>query len=216
MKKFTFSVAALVLISASVVASESTNTGFYVGAAVSSIQNEFAAKSHYYYYEEDSDMAKGDTDHVGAMLQLGYKFNPYIAVETRYWATGGRSWQDLENWSSDPDDSFETKFDAMGLYLKPMYPVANGFDVYGLLGFALMNYDLTYISNGEEYAHCNFSDTSFSYGVGASYAINDSLTLFADYVRLYDDKITVFSSSYSHDYADITTDTFNFGLAYKF
>ena len=226
MKKFTLSIAALAAMGTFAVAGGDiapvepevavpevvapAKTGFYVGGAISSIQNDFRAMAE--DYDGPYTMAEGDTDHLGAMLQVGYKFNSYLAVETRYWIAGDEDWSDTKNWSEDPADSFTTEFDAMGLYLKPMYPVMDGLDIYGLLGFALMNYDLTYKEDGEPYAHRNFSDTAFSYGAGASYAVNDSFSVFADYVRLYDDTIDVFDNVWG----DITSDTFNFGVTYKF
>jgi opacity protein-like surface antigen len=228
MKKFTLSVVTVLAMSTFAVAggdiapvvepvveatAPAAKTGFYVGGAISSFKNDFRAHSGGDGY--DDTMAQGDTDPIGGMLQVGYKFNQYLAVETRYWLAGDEEWTDLENWGDYP---FTTEFDAMGLYLKPMYPVADGLDVYALLGFALMNYDLTgKYPDGTPYAHRNFSDTAFSYGVGASYAINDSFSVFADYVRLYDDDIKVFFyGDGEFDAGEITSDTFNFGITYSF
>ncbi|QOR61314.1 outer membrane protein [Sulfurovum sp. ST-21] len=225
MKKFTFSVVASLAMSTLAIAGgniepvvepvvetvvPAVKSGFYVGGAISAVQNDF--RTYGVYNGEEDTYAVGNTDHLGGMLQVGYKFNQYLAVETRYWIAGEEDWSDPVNWGEN--SSFTTEFDAMGLYLKPMYPVMDGLDVYGLLGFALMNYDLTEYYNGEPDAHRNFSDTAFSYGVGASYAINDSLAVFVDYVRLYDDTIQVW---YNGDvFADITSDTFNFGITYSF
>jgi len=231
MKKFTLSVVTVLAMSAFAMAGgdivpvvepvveappPAAKTGFYVGGAISLIQNDF--RSWYYDYDyndiyENNTMAIGNTDHIAGMLQVGYKFNPYLAVETRYWIAGDEDWSDPVNW--DETDTFTTGFDAMGLYLKPMYPVMDGLDVYALLGFDIMNYDLTAKNgDGSPYAHRNFSDTAFSYGVGASYAVNDSFAVFVDYVRLYDDTIQVF---WNYDtFADITSDTWNFGITYSF
>jgi opacity protein-like surface antigen len=228
MKKFTLSVVTVLAMSTFAVAGgdivpvvepvveappPAAKTGFYVGGAISLIQNDFRSWYYSEYYNENRTMAIGNTDHIGGMLQVGYKFNPYLAVETRYWIAGDEDWQDTENWGDN--DTFTTEFDAMGLYLKPMYPVMDGLDVYALLGFDIMNYDLTAKDgDGSPYAHRNFSDTAFSWGLGASYAVNDSLAVFVDYVRLYDDTIQVF---YNSDvFADITSDTCNFGITYSF
>jgi opacity protein-like surface antigen len=59
------------------------------------------------------------------MLQAGYKFNPYIAVEGRYWF--------------DLDEDVDT----WGIYAKPMYPVTDAIDIYALLGYA--SSDVNYI-----------------------------------------------------------------------
>ena len=219
MKKFTVSVVASLAMSTLAIAGgdiepvvepvvetvvPAVKSGFYVGGAISTVKNDFISY--------DVGIVIGNTDHLGGMLQVGYKFNQYLAVETRYWIAGEEDWSDPVN--TGQNFSFRTEFDAMGLYLKPMYPLMDGLDVYGLLGFTLMNYDLTVYHNDEQKAHRNFSDTALSYGVGASYAINDSLAVFVDYVRLYDDRIQVFY--YKDTFADITSDTFNFGITYSF
>jgi len=227
MKKFTVSVVASLAMSTLAIAGgniepvvepavetvvPAVKSGFYVGGAISTVKNDFIS-----YEVVNGTVGKviGNTDHLGGMLQVGYKFNQYLAVETRYWIAGEEDWSDPVN--TGQNFSFRTEFDAMGLYLKPMYPLMDGLDVYGLLGFALMNYDLTMYYNDEQKAHRNFSDTALSYGVGASYAINDSLAVFVDYVRLYDDRIQVFYSWYNKDaFADIASDTFNFGITYSF
>jgi len=225
MKKFTHSVVAVLAMGAFAVAggdiepvvepvvevAPAVKTGFYVGGAISSIQNDFRA------WTDRSGVtdvqAEADTDHLGGMLQVGYKFNEYFAVETRYWIAGDEDWEDTENWNDD--DTFTTGFDAMGIYLKPMYPVMDGLDIYALLGFALTNYDLTLNDDRGNDAHRNFAETAFSYGAGVSYAFSDSLAVFADYVRLYDDTNPTFMGT-TPDQADITIDTWNFGLTYSF
>lgn len=233
MKKFTLSVIASLAMGSFAVAggdivpvvepvveavTPAAKTGFYVGGAISAIQNDFRA------FWRDSDgsentWAIGNTDHVGGMLQVGYKFNKYLSVETRYWISRDEDWSDEENWGNSEDYTFTTGFDAMGLYLKPIYPLTDAFDVYALVGIANINYDLTYYEYGSPYAHREFGETAFSYGVGVSYAYNDSLAFFVDYVKLYDDEIMVFDYSNwdgGSDNADISSATWNFGVTYSF
>jgi opacity protein-like surface antigen len=52
----------------------------------------------------------------------------------------------------------------------------------------------------------------FSWGLGASYAFMDNLSVFADYVSLYDDD-ALNENGYGED---MTIETWNFGLTYKF
>ena len=66
---------------------------------------------------------KGKVDRTaGVMGRLGYDFNQYIGVEAR----GIRT-----NWKSEGG-----KIKHYGAFLKPMYPVSNDFNVYGLAGYA--------------------------------------------------------------------------------
>ena len=125
------------------------------------------------------------------MLQAGYKFNPYIAVEGRYWFTSEDSWDD---WNED----FST--DSWGIYVKPMYPVTNELDIYALLGYGDTDPEIG--GEGPDY------DTDgFQWGLGASYDVTDNVAVFVDYVNLYDD---------TNDGLDLTIDTINFGVTYTF
>jgi len=125
------------------------------------------------------------------MLQAGYKFNPYIAVEGRYW------WTSEDTWNGSNEDF---SADSWGIYVKPMYPVTNGLDVYALLGYGDTDPEIG--GGGFEY------DTDgFQWGLGASYDVTDSVALFVDYVSLYDD---------TNAGEDLTIDTVNFGVTYNF
>jgi len=104
-----------------------------------------------------------------------------------YIAAEARYWIDTE---SDGADTW-------GIYAKPMYPVTTEVDVYALLGYAEVDAD-------------GF-DGGFSWGLGASYAINDNVSVFADYVSMYDDTMTILGTD-----VDTTVDTVNVGVTYNF
>ena len=94
------------------------------------------------------------------------------------------------------------------MYLKPMYPITPEFNVYALLGFAG-----TYVEGEPGWDLLNDSD--FSWGLGASFDITPNIELFADYTRLFDGTISYYD--YYNDFDDdITVDTFNIGINYKF
>ena len=167
--------------------------GFYVGAG-------------YSYFNGDADFANGatiDTDFDSIMLQAGYKINPYVAVEARYWNTvgdpsgnytpAGGSATPIEVSIPDYD------MDAWGIYVKPMYPVTDAFDIYALLGYA--NVDIN-----DNTGKLKDQD-GFSWGLGAAYSFNNNWSIFADYTSLYND---------DNDNVDYTIDTWNFGVTYKF
>ena len=158
---------------------ESTG-GFYLGGAYGYGDMEFSETG--YSHNENFD---------SFMLQAGYKFNPYIAVEGRYWLTSEDSWDD---WNED------FSADSWGIYVKPMYPVTNELDVYALLGYGDTDPEIG--GQGPDY------DTDgFQWGLGASYDVTDNVAVFVDYVNLYDD---------TNDGEDLTIDTVNFGVTYTF
>ncbi len=124
-------------------------------------------------------VTSGDNDADSVMGQLGYKFNSYFAVEGRYW---------------DGNNGF----DAWGLYAKPMYPVSDSFDVYGLLGYG---------NAGADTDSGVLDESEFQWGLGAAYSFTDSFAVFVDYVELYDDSVGA---------VDYSLDTVNFGITYQF
>lgn len=86
------------------------------------------------------------------------------------------------------------------IYLKPMYPFG-GVAVYGLLGYGEATYD-----NGTSY-----SESGFQWGLGAGYAVTENIGVFVDYTNLYDD-----SGFDGGTTADVTVDSVNVGVTYKF
>ncbi len=220
MKKFTLSIAAVMAMSTfaiaggdiapveepmvEVVAPVVTDSGFYLGLGYSFMQDERV------WTEPRFVGQKTESDWNAVMLQAGYKFNQYIAVEGRYWLTVG----DPDFTWNDGDDYYyeESELDAWGIYVKPMYPVTDAFDVYALLGYAqskLSAYDDDYVA---------VDDGAFSWGLGAAYSFTDNLSVFVDYVVLYDDGVipTSRGASSPDRAADIKIDTWNFGVTYKF
>ena len=91
-----------------------------------------------------------------------------------------------------------------------MFPVTEQIDIYGLLGYANVSFDPSIPDEDE------FSENGFSWGAGISYAITDNLSVFADYVLLYDDSETWRGDDNVKLDLDTKVDTWNFGLTYKF
>ena len=142
------------------------------------------------------------------LLQAGYQYNQYVAIEGRYWIGLGDISQDGGVNAGDHSGDF----DAWGIYVKPMYPVTEEFDIYALLGYA---------DTSISYDDGAYWDTDgFSWGLGAQYAVTENILLFADYVNLgmpdsfdYTDENTVVHPDVN---ADINLYTFNVGISYKF
>jgi len=224
MKKFTLSIAAVMAMGTFAIAGGDiapveepmvevvepvvTDSGFYLGLGYSFMQDERLWTEG----KNAGDKAEGDWNAV--MLQAGYKFNQYIAVEGRYWLTVGDP-DIANNWGKDTAWLEEnTELDAWGIYVKPMYPVTDAFDVYALLGYAQSKLEV----NDGTCSCVAVDDGAFSWGLGAAYSFTDNLSIFTDYVVLYDDKSIPSANGVAHPEweADIKIDTWNFGVTYKF
>ncbi len=179
---------------------EELSTGaFYLGAAyglLSSDAEETFPGGNLTYDTQSNDFSQ-------FMLQAGYKFNPYIAVEARYWIG-----MDDNSWDNAFHGNVTAEVDTWGIYVKPMYPVTDSFDIYALLGYA----DADYTISGSSYTLTADAFDGFSWGLGADYAFTDSVSVFVDYVSLYDDTYV----NNAGNNVDFTIDTWNFGVTYTF
>jgi opacity protein-like surface antigen len=135
------------------------------------------------------------------MFQAGYQYNRYIAVEGRY-SFGFNTDYDAGN-IVNPIQVYDGDVSHWGIYLKPMYPIGD-FSIYALLGYGEAMLDD--ILNGDAV------DGGFQWGVGASYAFTENVSVFVDYVSLYNN--TGFDWVVTK--ADIDVDTWTLGVSYKF
>lgn len=112
----------------------------------------------------------------GVTLRAGYDFNQYVGVEARYIGT---FWGD--------DELGGQKLSHVGLYVKPMMPINDQLNIYGLVGFG-MTKTTTNSKNLTE-----VDETGLAAGVGMEYDIDTQDTegalesgwgLFVDYQRL--------------------------------
>lgn len=176
---------------------------YYVGIAYGLLDANADAQM------DQPEVIRGETELEGnsIMFQLGYQINEYVAVEGRYWLSFGDLDETFTS-STHPQFNYSDSYDsdneeaAYGFYVKPMYPVTSEFSVYALLGYA----------KAEDIAA---DDDGFSWGLGVSYGINNNVSFFVDYTSLYDDDVSDELLGYDID-ADITFDSWNFGVAYKF
>ena len=147
------------------------------------------------------------------MLQAGYKFNPYIAIEGRYLFGLDDSLEGgiAEHFGATVDVST----DAWGIYLKPMYPVTDAFDIYALIGYGSTEYDVTTEHKGIEGSLAESFD-GFTWGLGASYAFTENISIFADYTRMYDNTTDYVAPNGMALNFDDTIDIVNIGLTYNF
>jgi len=195
MKKFNLSLVAVLAMSTFAIAGGDitpVEEPVVVVPEVISQGNFYLGGAYGYVNMEASDSEFSEDDSLNAfMFQAGYKFNPYIAVEGRYWLTSEDEWN---------DSGVDFSADSWGIYVKPMYPVTNELDIYALLGYGDTDPEID--GEGPDY------DTDgFQWGLGASYDVTDNVAVFVDYVSLYDD---------TNDGEDLTIDTVNFGVTYNF
>ena len=135
------------------------------------------------------------------MLQAGYQYNEYVAVEGRY-SFGFSTDYDMGTTYGIPG-GYDGDISSWGVYVKPMYPIGD-FGVYALLGYGGVMLDD--LSGGDAY------ESGFQWGLGASYAVSENISVFVDYVSLYDDT----GFDYSAQLDDIDSDTWTAGMSYKF
>ncbi len=187
--------------------------GIYVGLGY----GYTSVEDDYFEYFPNSGLAvQTDINYDAVMFQAGYQYNPFFAFEFRYWtAFSGGDYSISSNYPPlyPPAAGSYDNFDAWGFYLKPMYPVTPDFSIYGLLGFSGV-----YISG--EPGWDLLDEGSYSWGLGASYAITPNILIFADYVQLFNGG----GYGYGYDYYDYDYDsdqdtrvnTINIGLTYRF
>jgi OOP family OmpA-OmpF porin len=172
------------------------NSGFYVGVGYSFLNVERTTSP----YGTGNTFYEGTGEYESVMLQAGYKVNQYFGVEGRYWAG-----IDEQKWSTVTDNRVQSTggINSYGLYAKPMYPMTEELDVYGLLGYGSVDYDISYDYKGVF--------DGFSWGFGASYAFENNVAIFADYTSIYND-----TTEGPMSYLDDSMDFINVGVGYEF
>ena len=157
----------------------------------------------------DNDLSNETFSATGIMFQAGYQINTYLAVEGRYTLNVG----DLEynhGTTDNPDyNDYPGDFSNIAIYLKPMYSFDN-FSFYALLGYGEVT--LTSLPYPTDTGSVDRSEDGFQWGLGVSYTFTDALSLFVDYVNIYDDK----GFDYRAQDADIISELWTLGVSYRF
>jgi opacity protein-like surface antigen len=157
------------------------------------IDNYFYTGLAYTYMKMENDTRNDKITGNAITALAGYKFHPYLAIEGRYTTTLGdvRAHGTDNNWDMS----------NIALYLKPQYAL-NQVTLYGLLGYGQVELDdgVTHTENG------------FQWGIGANFAATDSIDVFVDYTRLYDDN--GFDDLSPNN--DFSVDNINVGVSYNF
>ncbi|BAF73392.1 outer membrane protein [Sulfurovum sp. NBC37-1] len=135
------------------------------------------------------------------VLQIGYQYNKYIAFEGRY--NFGLNTSYKPGSTGNIIDDYNDDVSSWGTYIKPMYPIGN-FTLYALLGYGGLM--LKNLEKGDAY------ESAFQWGLGAKYNLSENLSLFADYIFLYNDT----GFDYRAQLDDIDSDIWTLGVSYKF
>ena len=108
------------------------------------------------YYKDCGGACQYEDVTYGVTARLGYDFNQYIGAEARFISTF---------WGAD--DLGGQKLQHVGLFVKPMAPINENFNVYGLLG-----YGWTETSTGGNKNLATVDKDGFSAGLGLEYDLS--------------------------------------------
>ncbi len=169
------------------------DSAFYLGLGVSgmSLRDDFT----------DEEFSA-----TGVMLQAGYKFNNYFALEGRYTVSVSDVEYEQGSTTNPHYDAYPTDFSNMGIYLKSMYPIGD-FTPYILLGYGEVELTNIPLINSADRA-----ESGFQWGLGAGYNITENIIASLDYVRLYDDV----GFDYRAINEDVVSDLWTLSVSYKF
>ncbi len=182
-------------------------SAFYIGIGYSGMQADL---------DSNFDLIDGNSDTFNQVLLLaGYSFNKYVAIEGRYaFGTDNKDWN-YGNWRHPLVTNQDISADQWNIFVKPMYPVTDNFDVYALLGYGETSFDFAW---GET----DMGDTGgFAWGVGVKYDFTDNWSMFVDYVDQEDGNL----DDYHYDVRrgqllpinfDLDFDTVSVGVNYTF
>lgn len=136
------------------------------------------------------------------MLQAGYQYNSYVALEGR--SSFGFHTDYKSGSTVNISGNFDGDISSWGIYVKPMYPATKAFDIYALFGYGGVG--LSNLEGGNAYVD------GFQWGLGVQYEVNKDIFIFADYVKLYDDT----GFDYRAKLDDVNSDGWTLGVSYKF
>lgn len=178
------------------IADDKTPYGVYIGTGIS-------------FMQLNNNLSNESFSATGLMFQLGYKINPYIALEGRYSGDIGKIKYDHGNTNNPDYSDYPSNFSNIALYFKPMYSFYD-FSLYALVGYGEVK--LTNIPYSSKHSGADRAEDGFQWGTGFTYNINELLSIYIDYVNAYNGK----GFDYRAQDAQIRSDLWTFGIAYMF
>jgi len=202
MKKITFSIVSILALNSIAFAGGSvtpveetivevpaleTNSGFYAGLGYSYLTSNRTARHNLPADPLDGTIVKDtDSNANNILLQVGYQFNQYFALEGRYTFSAG-DFTLTHNHLGGFEEDADIDLSNIAIYLKPIYPIGD-LSVYGLLGYGKIEREF----NAEP--HHTWDGSGFQWGAGLQYTVMDNFIIFADYTLWYDKENEVHES----------------------
>ncbi|AKF25113.1 hypothetical protein YH65_06685 [Sulfurovum lithotrophicum] len=150
----------------------------------------------------NDDQTEEEISSTTVMFQAGYQYNRYVAFEGRAWLGFNTDYD--PGLTTNTGGEYDNDISSWGIYVKPMYPVTEVFDVYALLGYG--GVQLGNLESGDAY------ESGFQWGLGAQYEVMENVLIFADYVRLYDGT----GFDYRAQLEDVDAEDWTVGVSYRF
>lgn len=174
------------------------DSGFYLGLGVSAMSLS-------------NDNNSEEFTSTGIMLQAGYQINEYFAIEGRYTKDVSNLDYDHGNDTASAiyDGDYPGDFSNIAIYVKPMYSI-DDFTMYALLGYGEVS--IGPLPHPSQAGSVDRAEDGFQWGLGGSYAFGENISVFVDYVKLYDDK----GFDYRAKLDNIDANLWTIGLTYKF
>jgi len=193
MKKITLSIVALSALSmagGNIASVEETivetpmieqSSAFYAGLGYSYLTSNRTARLNKAGDPLDGSVVR-DTDSTAnnILLQAGYQFNQYLALEGRYTFSVGDHTLTHNHLGGVKEDK-DIDISNIALYLKPMYPIGD-FIIYGLLGYGKVQREFN------ERPQHEWDGSGFQWGAGVQYEVAENFSIFADYTLWYDEE----------------------------
>ena len=155
------------------------SSAFYIGLGYSYLSSNRTAVLNNPIDIRDGQVVKDtDSNANNILLQAGYQFNPYFAVEGRYtFSVGDHTLTHNDN--NGLEEDMDIDISNIAIYLKPIYPIGD-ISIYGLLGYGQV--DRTHNVDNH-----SWDGSGFQWGAGLQYVVNDNFSIFADYTLWYDE-----------------------------
>ncbi len=155
------------------------SSAFYVGLGYSYLSSNRTAVLNNPTDPRNGQVVKDtDSNANNVLLQAGYQFNPYLAIEGRYtFSLGDHSL--THNHNNGLEEDMDIDISNVAIYLKPIYPIGD-ISIYGLLGYGQ-------VDRTHNIQNLSWDGSGFQWGAGLQYAISDKFSIFADYALWYDE-----------------------------
>ena len=169
-----------------------------------------------YYTAQKISQPSTGRDFSTAGLILGYQYNNYFSLETRF--SKGVSGNTFNYGFRDfPDNNFDTDIDYQtSLIIKASYPIFEKANIYATTGYSKTKIEQDILDPdvssgmlvGVNVSNYSFTENGFTYGVGVNYTATKNINLFVDYHILPESK--------SHLVGSESWDSISIGFNYLF